>query len=158
MKKTLSPILFLLSATTFFLFSCQKDSSDSMTTVELIADGPWKFSKATASGVDVSALVQPCIKDNLLNFFVGSPSNTGNLNEGPTKCNAADQQQVEFTWTYDASFQKIAITSVGGGTIPILPGGSNEFTLVSVDELQMVLSQTVTFSGTAQLVQVTLVH
>ena len=158
MKKITSSFTILLLATSLFLNSCDKDSNDGPTTIELITDSPWLFSKATASGVDVSALVQTCVKDNRLTFSQGSPSNTGNLNEGTTKCNAADPQQIEFTWTYDASFQKIAITSVGGGTLPILPGGSNEFTLVSVDEMQMVLSQTVTFSGTAQVVQVTLVH
>ena len=137
--------------------SCKKESKGP-TTVELITKATWKFNKATASGIDVSSLVNACIKDNLLNFIASSPLNTGNLNEGTTKCNPADAQQVDFTWTYDDSFRKINITSVGGGAVPILPGGSNEFSLVRVSETELVLSQSITYMGTTQLVEVTLIH
>jgi hypothetical protein len=143
----------------FLIASCGKDSTDGGdTTVELMVRAPWKFSKATASGVDVSALVTACIKDNLLTFSSSNAgSNTGKLNEGATKCNAPDPQEVDFTWVYDASFKKITITGTSGN-VPILPGGSNEFTLVRVTEIELVMSQNVSFSGTTQLVEVTMVH
>jgi hypothetical protein len=80
------------------------------------------------------------------------------LNEGATRCNASDAQMVEFFWEYDASFRKIIITGVGGGTVPILPGGSNEFNLVRISNTEMVLSQNVTFSGTIQLIEVILIQ
>lgn len=143
----------------FVLTSCGKDTTGGGdTTIDLMVSAPWKFSKATASGVDISALVTACIKDNLLTFSSsGGSTNTGKLNEGATKCDAADPQEVNFTWVYDASFKKITITGTSG-TVPILPGGSNEFTLVSVTETELVMSQNVSFSGTTQLVVVTMIH
>jgi hypothetical protein len=158
MKKLQKIFALLFFSFSLIWISCGKDSTNGPSTMELITSSPWKFSRATANGLDVSAFVDQCIKDNLLTFTVATPNNTGNMNEGASKCNAADPQQVEFTWTFDESFQKMAITSVGGGAIPLLPGGGNEFTLVSVNQTQMVLSQTVTFAGTSQAVQVVLVH
>jgi len=156
MKKSAIKYLINLGIMFSLLLSCNKDSGPS--TAELIIKAPWKFSKAMAGSVDVSALIQSCVKDNLVTFKGGTSTNTGNLNEGATKCNASDPQQIDFTWTYDATFNKITITGVGGTTITILPGGSNEFMLIKVDETEMVLQQTVTFSGTTQTVQVTLIH
>ncbi len=47
-------------------------------------------------------------------------------------------------------------SSAGG--VPILPGGSNVFTLVSVSETQMVLAQNITYMGSTQMAQATLIH
>jgi hypothetical protein len=149
---------FLAGALMLTSFSCSKKTSSGPSTTELIAKSPWKFSKATANGVNISSLVTACIQDNLLTFNIATPANTGNLNEGATKCNAADAQQVDFNWSYDESFRKINITSAGGGAVPILPGGSNEFSLISVSETELVLSQTITYLGITQLVEATLVH
>ncbi len=158
MKYTLKQTAILLvSALMLTTFSCNKEVSGPSTT-ELMVKASWKFSKATASGIDVSSLVTACIKDNVLTFNIASPSNTGNLNEGATKCNAADAQQVEFTWVYDDSFRKVNITSVDGASVPVLPGGGTEFTVVRVSETELVLSQSVVFAGTTQLVEATLVH
>ncbi len=155
-----TPKLTVFMALIGFLFvmsSCEKDSA-SPSTVDLITKAPWKFSKATTGGIDVSAALTACVKDNLLTFNAGASVNTGNVNEGPTKCDPADPQQVDFNWLYDESFRKISVTSVGGGSVPILPGGSNEFTLVRVSETELVVSQSVTFFGVTQLVEATLVH
>jgi hypothetical protein len=140
-----------------FAAGCTKEASETKpTTEELISAITWKFSKATASGTDISSLIQACFKDNTLRFTKASPQNTGLLNEGATKCNAADPQERGFTWVYDASFQKLTVTGTGGA-ITILPGGSNEFTLVRVSSTEMVISQNVAFAGSTQLVEVTLI-
>lgn len=153
----LSRLLFLLLIIGTFSVSCTKDPGDNTpTTEQMISAKTWKFSKATASGTDISSLIQACYKDNSLSFTKASPQNTGLLNEGSTKCNAADPQERSFTWVYDASFQKIIITGTGGA-IAILPGGSNELTLVRISATEMVVSQNVTFAGSIQLVEVTLV-
>jgi len=139
-----------------FIAGCNKSADDEPTNEEKIAAITWKFSKATTSGTDVSSLVQACYKDNTLRFTKASPQNTGFLNEGGTKCNAADPQERTFTWIYDDSFQKLTVTGTGG-TVNILPGGSNEFTLVRVSATELVLSQNVTLLGSNQLVEVTLI-
>jgi hypothetical protein len=156
LKNPIAIALFL-----FVLFttaSCSKDEDDGSSTIALIVQGPWKFSKATASGIDVSGLIETCIKDNILIFQTGTPQNPGTLNEGATRCNASDPQMIDFFWEYDASFKKMSITGVGGGSVPILPGGSNEFNLVRISQTEMVLSQNVTFSGTTQLIEVILIQ
>lgn len=139
-----------------FFTGCTKSSDDEPTTEEKIAAITWKFSKATTSGTDVSSFIQACYKDNTLRFTKASPQNTGLLNEGGTKCNAADPQERTFTWVYDDSFQKLTVTGTGGA-VAILPGGSNEFTLVRVSATELVLSQNVTLLGSTQLVEVTLI-
>lgn len=139
-----------------FFTGCTKSADDEPTTEERIAAITWKFSKATTSGTDVSSFVQACYKDNTIRFTKASPQNTGLLNEGGTKCNAADPQERSFTWIYDDSFQKLTVTGTGG-TVNILPGGSNEFTLVRVSATELVLSQNVTLLGSTQLVEVTLI-
>lgn len=155
--KHTSPLIALLFCLSFIIISCTKSvDSKTPTKEELISSKTWKFSKATANSTDISALIQACYKDNTLGFTKASPQNTGILNEGATKCNAADPQERTFTWVYDASFQKITITGTTGA-ITILPGGSNELTLVRVSETEMVVSQNVSFAGTTQLVEVTLV-
>jgi hypothetical protein len=146
-------LLFILLTTS----SCSKEEDNGNSTITLITRGPWKFSKATASGVDVSGLIESCIKDNILIFQSGTPQNTGSLNEGATRCNPTDPQMIDFFWEYDASFRKITITGVGGSAVPILPGGSNEFNIVRISQTEMVLTQNVSFSGTSQLIEVILI-
>jgi hypothetical protein len=135
---------------------CTKKTDDKPTKEDQIAAITWKFSKATTSGTDVSSFIQACYKDNTIRFTKASPQNTGLLNEGGTKCNAADPQERTFTWVYDDSFQKLTVTGTGGA-VTILPGGSNEFTLVRVSAAELVLSQNVTLLGSTQLVEVTLI-
>ncbi len=149
---------FLISLTALALLTgCTKEADDDTpTTEELISAITWKFSKASTSGTDISALIQACYKDNTLRFTKASPQNTGVLNEGASKCNAADPQERSFTWQYDASFQKLTVTGTGS-SVNILPGGSNEFTLVRVSATELVISQNVSFAGATQLVEVTLI-
>jgi hypothetical protein len=158
MKKLFIPAALLFLCFCFLLVSCDKGTKEP-TTEELLMKLPWKFSKATANTTDVSAFVTPCNKDNLITFLTGSAGvKTGKLNEGATKCNATDPDNIDFVWTYDANFNKLKITPPTGTTLPLLPGGSNEFTLVRISVTELVLSQNITFLGTTQLVEVTLVH
>lgn len=150
------PLVFFFFLIIAAVQSCDK-KEDNPDVITLIVQAPWKFGKATASGTNVSAFIESCLKDNLLIFQKGTPKNTGTVNEGATKCNPMDPQMVDFNWDYDANFKKMTLTGVGGGSVPILPGGSNEFTLVRVSQTEMVLSQNVSFAGTTQLVEVTLV-
>ena len=150
---------FFIASIITLLLGCEKDSDTPApkTEAQLIGSGlAWKFSKAISGGVDVSSLVEVCMKDNLITMNDASPTKTGNVNEGAIKCNASDPQQVAFTWTYNGSTKLLTIISTGG--VRILPGGSNVFTLVSITETQMVLSQNIVFMGSTQLAQATFVH
>ena len=110
--KILKPASILLMAFSLtLLLACSKDSN-SPSKVDLIVKAPWKFSRATASGVDVSGLIQACVKDNILTFSRSSSGNTGKVNEGATKCNPGDPQEVDFTWQFDENFNQLIFISV----------------------------------------------
>jgi hypothetical protein len=134
---------------------CKKDNTPAApTTIDLMVKAPWKLSKVLSGGTDVTNFVTACIKDNLLRFNVATPANTGSVDEGATKCNAADAQISNFTWELDPAFNRVTIT----GNAVILPGSANTFTLVRVNDTEMVISQNVVFFGVTQTAEATLVH
>ncbi len=114
-----------------------------------ITRATWKFSGATVSGLDVSALLQTCQKDNILTFTTGG---TGTNDEGATKCNAGDPQTNPFTWSFQSGETQLQVSSA------FFTGGSGTFTIVSLTSTQMILSQQITLSGIPQTVVVTFIH
>ncbi|MBS1920258.1 MAG: lipocalin family protein [Bacteroidetes bacterium] len=150
-----SPILkiFVVSFLLATMFqACKKSSSSSTpskTKTDLLTQASWKFSTATVGGADVSSLLQSCQKDNILTF---QSNGNGSLDEGPTKCNSGDPQTNPFTWTFQSSETMIHVSAV------LFTGGSSDFTLVSLTETQLVLSQNITLGGTTQNAVVTFIH
>lgn len=144
--------LFLIAAFFAVVFlsttSCKKDkaSTPSKTKTELITQGSWKFSAATISGVDASGYLQTCQKDNVYTFVAAG---TGTFDEGATKCNAGDPQTNPFTWNFASNETILHISTT------LFSGGSNDFTLVTLSETQLVISQTYPPYGT---IVVTLIH
>lgn len=114
-----------------------------------ITQSTWKFSGATVGGVDASAFVQACQKDNILTF---AAAGTGTLDEGATKCNAGDPQTTAFTWSFQASETQLFVSAT------LFTGGNSTFTLVSLSATQLVLSQVITLGGTPQNAVVTFIH
>jgi hypothetical protein len=130
--------------------ACSKsDSNSSKTKTELITQGSWKFSNAKVGGNDVSAFLQTCQKDNILVF---AAAGTGSLDEGATKCNTNDPQTNPFTWNFANSEMTLHVSTV------LFTGGSSDFTIVSLSDTQLVLSQDISVSGTMQNAVVTFVH
>lgn len=140
--------LFML----LFVLGCKKENN-APSILDYLTSGTWKFSKATASGINVTSLIDACIRDNTITFNKASSGNTGVVDEGPTKCNATDPQTINFTWTFDANFNRIILT----GSVMLLPGGSNEFTVVRASNTELVLSQNISIAGAPQLVEATFV-
>jgi len=147
------PVLFLLLIA--FSLACSKSTPAPapLTRMELMASATWKFSNAKVSNVDVSAALQDCQKDNLVRLYKNTLVNTGNIDEGPLKCNAADPQVRDIIWQMpDENTLVFTISS------PLFTGGSNTFTVVSVSESTMVLSQVITVSGSSQTAVITFIH
>ena len=123
------------------------------TKTELLTTGSWKFSSATASGTDISNQNPPfsaCKKDNVLTF---SANGTGNVNEGATKCNAADPTDTPFTWNWLNSETTLHISTI------LFTGGGSDFTLESVSETQLIVSQGYTpGAGSTILIRMVFVH
>jgi len=114
-----------------------------------ISQSTWRFSGATVGGVDASAFVQACQKDNILTF---AAAGTGTLNEGPTKCNAGDPQSTPFTWNFLANETQLFISAT------LFTGGNSTFTLVTLNATQLIVSQVITIGGTPQTAVITFIH
>lgn len=125
------------------------------TKTELLTTGSWKFSSATASGTDISNQNPPfsaCKKDNVLTFSTNN-NGTGNVNEGATKCNAADPTDTPFTWNWLNSETTLHISTI------LFTGGGSDFTLESVSETQLIVSQGYTpGAGSTILIRMVFVH
>jgi hypothetical protein len=151
MKKTFALILSISMATAFIFSSCNKDDDNTpaKTKTELITSASWKFSSATVGGTDVSAFLQACQKDNKVTLVAAG---TGTLDEGTTKCNAGDPQITNITWNFQSSETQVFVS------YPLFTGGSSTFTLVSLTESTMVLSQPMTVGASTQTAIVTFIH
>lgn len=120
--------------TSLFVISCNnKDSTPNptpKTKTELLTQSSWKYKSATVGGADASSYLQTCQKDNILTFI---SNGNGNGDEGASKCNAGDPQTYSFTWNF-ASSETILHTSS-----PFFTNGTNDFTINSLTETEMIL-------------------
>jgi hypothetical protein len=149
MKKHIISLVACLAVVLFSIPACQKDNDPApKTNTDRITTGTWKFSTAVSGSTDVSGFIQACIKDNIYTFVAAG---TGTMDESTTKCNMADPQTVSFTWNFASGETVLHVSTV------LFPGGSNDFTLVSISDTQLVVSQTITV-GTPQTVIVTFIH
>jgi hypothetical protein len=153
MKKQVSLLVVFIAANFFIFSSCNKDDDNpppTKTKTQLITQSNWKFKAATVNGGDISGSLQACQKDNVMTFTVAL---SGTVDEGPTKCNAGDPQQNPFTWNFAANETTLHISTV------LFTGGSSDFTLVSLTETELVVSQPFSVGpGVPQTVVVTFQH
>lgn len=83
------------------LTACSKGSSKKSNT-ELLTKAAWKLQTggldADKNGtVDLEDSFEACELDNLITFVTGG---TGTVDEGPTKCDPADDQSTSFAWQF----------------------------------------------------------
>lgn len=150
MRKQLLLIPTLILAMFILATSCGKDDPViAKTKTELITANSWKFEKATAAGMDVSSNSQlACYIDNVMTF---SANGTGTISEGAVTCTTP--APANFAWSFQTSESILRLD------FTLFPGGSPDFTIVSLTESNLVLSQTMTFGGfPPTLVQVTFKH
>lgn len=151
MQKRILAIVITLSAT-LFLASCGKEGDNTpapKTKTELITSSPWVFLSASANSTDVSSAPQlACFKDNTITF---TSSTAGNITEGTIICSPTTAGN--FTWSFQSGETIVRLSA------PLFPGGSNDFTLVSLNETNLVLSQAMTIPPIgATTIQVTFKH
>jgi len=131
---------------------CSKDDDNNptpKTNTELLTMSTWKFSDAKVGGNSIAAFLDPCQKDNILTFLAAG---TGTAAEGATKCNASDPDSSSFNWSFQTNETVLFVST------PFFTGGSSTFTIVSLTETQLVLSQTITLSGIPQTAEITFIH
>jgi hypothetical protein len=131
---------------------CSKDDDDNpspKTNTELLTTGTWKFSDAKVNGASVASFIDDCQKDNILTFLAAG---TGTAEEGATKCDPGDPNSAPFNWAFQTNETVLFVST------PFFTGGSSTFTIVSLTESQLVLSQSITLSGISQTVEITFIH
>jgi hypothetical protein len=148
MQKQLIQICSILCVTYLFVTACGKDSIKVKTKTELISQPSWKFEKAFAGGADITASAPVCLKDNILVFFANG---TATVDEATSVCSPS--YAGSYTWSFQSNETIIHLSA------PLFPGGSNDFTLVSVTETNLVISQVMTIPPyPATNVEVTFKH
>lgn len=113
-----------------FLFSgCKKDSAPK-TPEDHLKAGVWILVSASANGTDVTSMIPNCVKDNETVFQSGS---VGYTLEKTDVC--APSYETTFTWTLQNNNTTLNMSA------NLIPGGSGTFTVVTINETNLVLSQ-----------------
>ncbi|HTD94034.1 MAG TPA: lipocalin family protein [Chitinophagaceae bacterium] len=152
MQKQRTYLSLLLLGSLFSLTQCSKDNDDdstAKTNTELITQSTWKFSDAKVGGASVSAFLKACEKDNTVTL---AANGTGIADEGGSKCDVNAQQSTPFTWTFQSNETVLNVSTI------LFTGGSSTFTIVSLSESTLVVSQDISVSGSTQNAVVTFVH
>ena len=144
-------LLAALCFSTVLFSSCDKTDEAPPTNTDYITKSSWKFSSAKAGGFDVTSQVPACFKDNTITFAING---TGTITEGATVCTPASP--ASFTWVFqtNGTQQQINLST------PLITGGSGVFTIVSLNDVNLVVSQNMTIppSPTAVNVELTFTH
>ena len=130
--------LILVAAVCFSIFSfssCDKTDEAPPTNTDYITKASWKFSSAKAGGIDVTAQVPACFKDNTITFAING---TGTISEGANVC--ASPSPASFTWTFQNNGSEINLST------PLVTGGSGVFTIVLLNDVNLVVAQTMTIA------------
>jgi hypothetical protein len=135
-KHFLTPLSFITLGF-LLLTGCGKEkdpAAPAPTKTQLISQGPWKFDHAMAGGSDISGNVNACFKDNIATF-----TSAGNmtLDESTTVCSPTSYAG-SYTWSFQNGETTLHLNA------PIFTGGSSDFTLVSLNATNLVISQVMT--------------
>lgn len=135
MKKINYSFFTVLIVLSIFFISCSNKEdtpAPAPTKTENITRSPWKFQSASASGTDISTNpLLACFIDNTITF---STALTFTNNEGTVVCSASSPAG---TWSFQSSETQLVLSA------PLLPGSSSTFTIVSLNETNLVVSQNV---------------
>ncbi|MBL7725279.1 MAG: hypothetical protein JNK27_14120 [Chitinophagaceae bacterium] len=130
---------------------CDKnDDPPAKTKSELLVQASWKFQSASASGTDITNNAAiTCIKDDVVTF---TAAGGGTVTEGAIVCSPTTAGN--FTWNFQDSETKLMMSA------GLFPAGSGLFTIVTLNETTLTLSQDVTIppSPVAIPVVATYVH
>ena len=129
-------VLFAALCFSTLLFnSCDKTDEAPPTNTDYITKSSWKFSSAKASGIDVTAQVPACFKDNTITFAING---SGTITEGASAC--TPPSPASFTWVFqtNGTLQQISLST------PLVTGGSGVFTIVLLNDVNLIVSQSMT--------------
>ena len=138
----------VIAISSFSSVSCNKNDSPPPSNSDYITKSSWKFSAAKASGIDVTAQVPACFKDNTMLF---AANGTGTISEGANVCSPASP--ATFTWVFQNNGTELNMST------PIVTGGSGVFTIVTLNDVILTVSQTMTIApNPPTTVELTFIH
>jgi hypothetical protein len=138
----------VLCFTALFFTNCDKNDNPPPSNTDYITKSSWKFSAAKAGGIDVTAQVPACFKDNTMLFVANG---TGTINESTNVC--SPPSPASFTWVFQNNGSQINMST------PIVSGGSGVFTIVLLNDVSLVVSQTMTIApAPPTTVELTFIH
>ena len=142
-------LVTVLCFTTMFFTNCNKNDNPPPSPTDYLTKSSWKFSSAKAGGIDVTAQVPACFKDNTI-LFVANGS--GTITEGANVCSPASP--ASFTWVFQNNGTEINLST------PLVSGGSGVFTIVKpIDDVSLVVSQNMTIAPyPPTTVELTFIH
>ncbi len=150
MKKQLTLGITCLACILSLSLGCKEDTPPppQPTKTENISRSPWIFLSASANGTDVSNAPQlACFKDNVITFTANL---NGTITEGANVCSPTTAGP--FTWSFTTGETVLVLSA------PLFPGGTTTFTIVSLDQTNLVVSQAVTFLPPPGTVTITFKH
>ena len=138
----------ILCFTALTFSSCDKEDNPPPSNTDYNTKSSWKFSSAKASGIDVTAQVPACFKDNTITFVANG---TGTINESTNICTPASP--ATFTWVFQTNGTEINLNT------PLVSGGSGVFKIVLLNDVSMVVSQNITIAPAPSTnVELTFIH
>jgi hypothetical protein len=145
MQKRLIPFLSVLALVAILYTSCSKDDDPpaAKTKTELITKAAWKYEKIDPAAAQSQI---ECFIDNITTFTAdgkGTCPDTGDQCNPPTG---------NFNWNFTDSESKLHLDAT------LIPSGSGDFTIVKLDEINLVLSQNIDSPIGQVLVTITFKH
>ena len=127
---------------------CKKDSDDAVspaspTKTEMLTEKPWKLTASTISPAmmgmtNLYSIMASCELDNTLKFN-SDASKTLVQDEGATKCNSMDPQQISGSWQLNSAETEVVVN---------LNSQSDTYALQSISTTSLRVAVTTVISGT----------
>lgn len=163
--KNFSSALLAIAFASLAVTSCNKKSDPeptAATKADMMASSSWTYQDGgidqnrdgavdanSSFSVLLPTLVPSCRTDNTLSF---KKDNTGTVDEGATKCNAADAQTTSFNWSFADNETAINISN---NVFALMNGKSKIYTLTSTS---FSLTRDTVLGGTTYPIIVILKH
>ncbi len=141
MKRTIKTIAIACLASGLMITSCKKEETPAptpaapVTKTSLLTGKTWKVTAArykvnSGAWTDAYSTMTACQKDNVTSF---TTANVYTIDEGATKCNSADPQTLNGTWSFQNNESKIVMG---------YNSQSSTQNITTLNENTMVLTQT----------------
>ena len=99
-------ITLIIAALAFLTISSCKKEEEKKSKTDYLTSSPWKIKSIVVNGIDGTAFIEACSKDDTQKYNVGG---TGLFSEGATKCDPADPQTEAFAWAFAAGESQLVI-------------------------------------------------